>query len=464
MAFTRFTKNVLNVSALPDRVQNQAQALKATFDQAGVDIKLALNALIAELEASTSASNIGADISSVTTKTVQAILTAFETAIANRYTKTEIDTLLLSGTNSLVADVDVNLTTGVITVTKKDGTVETFDTALEKVPATFTIVENSGAYYLKITNVDGTSTQTDITSLMNIYEFNNSDDVAFSVSGIGNEKTVTASIRANSIGLDKLSLSAVSTLEGYMNSAADSASAAATSETNAKSSETVAATQAGIASEAATTATNKANEATTGATTATSKASEASTSATEAKSWAVGGTGSRTGEDTNNAKYWAEQARDSSQGGDMTKAIYDTDGDGIVDDAEKLGGQLPSYYAKATDLQNKTDKTYVDDQISEVNTLLGEKATSKNFTATIPTTGWSSSAPYTNTVTVSGILASDSNFPVSPVYSDTLSTRTAQLEAWGKVTMIVAGDNSITVTCDEEIPTTAIPIQITVVR
>ena len=93
MAFTRFTKNVLNVSALPDRVQNQAQALKATFDQAGVDIKTALNALIVELEASTSADNIGADVQSVATKTVQAILTAFEEAIADRYTKTEAETL-----------------------------------------------------------------------------------------------------------------------------------------------------------------------------------------------------------------------------------------------------------------------------------------------------------------------------------------------------------------------------------
>ena len=31
---------------------------------------------------------------------------------------------------------------------------------------------------------------------------------------------------------------------------------------------------------------------------------------------------------------------------------YDTDKDGIVDNAEKLGGQLPSYYAKATDIPN----------------------------------------------------------------------------------------------------------------
>ena len=39
--------------------------------------------------------------------------------------------------------------------------------------------------------------------------------------------------------------------------------------------------------------------------------------------------------------------------GDMQKAIYDANGDGIVDDAAKLGGQLPAYYAKASDLSGK---------------------------------------------------------------------------------------------------------------
>ena len=33
--------------------------------------------------------------------------------------------------------------------------------------------------------------------------------------------------------------------------------------------------------------------------------------------------------------------------GDMLKATYDADGDGVVDDAERLGGQLPTYYAPA---------------------------------------------------------------------------------------------------------------------
>lgn len=43
-------------------------------------------------------------------------------------------------------------------------------------------------------------------------------------------------------------------------------------------------------------------------------------------------------------------------GGDMLKAVYDTDDDGIVDNSEKLGGQLPTYYAKQTDL-DATDQT-----------------------------------------------------------------------------------------------------------
>lgn len=38
--------------------------------------------------------------------------------------------------------------------------------------------------------------------------------------------------------------------------------------------------------------------------------SEAEKSKTEAKSWAVGGTGTRSGENTNNAKYWSERAED----------------------------------------------------------------------------------------------------------------------------------------------------------
>ena len=34
----------------------------------------------------------------------------------------------------------------------------------------------------------------------------------------------------------------------------------------------------------------------------------------------------------------------SMGGGDMTKAVYDTDDDGVVDDSERLGGEAPTHY------------------------------------------------------------------------------------------------------------------------
>ena len=44
---------------------------------------------------------------------------------------------------------------------------------------------------------------------------------------------------------------------------------------------------------------------------------------------------------------------DGSGTGDMLKATYDVDGDGVVDDSEKLGGQLPEHYASMDDLAEK---------------------------------------------------------------------------------------------------------------
>lgn len=52
----------------------------------------------------------------------------------------------------------------------------------------------------------------------------------------------------------------------------------------------------------------------TAASNAADSATQAGASATLSKSWAVGGTGTRDGEDTNNAKYWAEQAQQVAQG------------------------------------------------------------------------------------------------------------------------------------------------------
>lgn len=41
--------------------------------------------------------------------------------------------------------------------------------------------------------------------------------------------------------------------------------------------------------------------------------------------------------------------------GDMLKTTYDSNGNGVVDNAEKLGGNLPSYYAAKTDIPTVTN-------------------------------------------------------------------------------------------------------------
>lgn len=86
----------------------------------------------------------------------------------------------------------------------------------------------------------------------------------------------------------------------------------------------------------------------------------------------------------------------------------------------------------------------------------------KTFTATVGT-GWTGSGPYTQTVAVSGILASDMPH-VTPVYDADNTTAKAQREAWGCVSRGVAAAGGIQFTCFEDKPETAIPIQIEVMR
>ena len=93
----------------------------------------------------------------------------------------------------------------------------------------------------------------------------------------------------------------------YAQDAANSATAAATSAQTAQS----AASTASTAAEAASGSASKAQESAAAA--AESAASVDGINKT-AQSWAVGGTGTREGENTNNAKYWAEQAQQAVGG------------------------------------------------------------------------------------------------------------------------------------------------------
>ena len=86
-----------------------------------------------------------------------------------------------------------------------------------------------------------------------------------------------------------------------------------------------------------------------------------------------------------------------------------------------------------------------------------------SYTATITTAWTGSSAPYTQDVSVSGILESDTPH-ITPVYSSTLVTALAQKEAWSMVSKAEASDGIITFTCFEDKPSTEISIQIEVIR
>ena len=265
-------------------------------------------------------------------------------------TKTEVATL--------VSDVTFEESTGIITITKKNGSRVTIDTQMEKIAVNFTY--NPTTQQIILTLIDGTKQYIDLSALITQYEFLDADTVAFIIDTDGK---VSAIVKEGSIKEEHLepnylakvkvevakaqtSARNAATSEDNARSAAteaqDSATAAATSksnaqtsaaaaaqsESNAKASENVAkssrdsavesaqtATAAATsASESAITASEKADIATRKATEIIGKAESAADSATKAQSYAVGGTGSREGEDSDNAKYYYQQAKDVSEG------------------------------------------------------------------------------------------------------------------------------------------------------
>lgn len=258
---------------------------------------------------------------------------------------------------TLVADVTFEESTGIITITKKNGSKVTIDTQMEKIAINFDY--NPTTQQIILTLIDGTKQYIDLSALITQYEFLDTDTVAFyidkdgKVSAIVKEGSIkekhlepnylakikvevakaessqqaAAKSEANAKASEdaaKASETAAKTSEtnakASETAAAKSATAAATSETNAKASETsasqsaaTATSEAASASQSASTATDKATIATQKATEIIGKAESAADSATKAQSYAVGGTGSREGEDSDNAKYYFEQVKDVSE-------------------------------------------------------------------------------------------------------------------------------------------------------
>ncbi len=167
-------------------------------------------------------------------------------------TKTEVATL--------VSDVTFEESTGIITITKKNGSRVTIDTQMEKIAVNFDYDQTTQQIILTL--IDGTKQYIDLSALITQYEFLDTDTVAFI---IGTDGKVSAIVKEGSIEEKHLE-------PNYL---------------------------AKIKVEAAKAETSRA---------------DAAASATKAESYAVGGTGSREGEDSDNAKYYYQQAKDVSEG------------------------------------------------------------------------------------------------------------------------------------------------------
>lgn len=113
----------------------------------------------------------------------------------------------------------------------------------------------------------------------------------------------------------------------------------------------------------------------------------------------------------------------------------------------------PSAVKSAYDLANTAKTTATNAQ-----TAANSKASKASYSATLSSSGWSSSAPYTQTVTVSGILATDSPIIDLNMSSATVDTA-ADLQAdWSLVGRITTAANSITAYCYEDKPAANLPL------
>lgn len=120
-------------------------------------------------------------------------------SIDDRVITLDTTKLDLTTANSMVKSFSLDQSTGVITITLLDGTVTTYDTKLEKLAVNFAY--DATAQQLVITLDDGTKQYVDMSALITQYEFKDSSTVGFTVDASGK---VSASVKNGSITAEQL--------------------------------------------------------------------------------------------------------------------------------------------------------------------------------------------------------------------------------------------------------------------
>lgn len=235
--------------------------------------------------------------------------------------------------STLVQDVDFEENTGIFTITKKNGAVLKLDTKMEKIAVNFSY--DKSTQQIVLTLIDGTKQYIDLSALIAQFEFIDTATIGF---GITSDGKVKATVLDGSITEDKLRPNYLADIKVEVAKTQASASAAATSELNAKTSET-------NASSSASTASTKASAASTSAT-------NSANSATKAESYAVGGTGTRTGEDTDNAKYYSQSASGSASSAATSASTASTKATNAASSASSASSSASSASTSKTNAAN----------------------------------------------------------------------------------------------------------------
>lgn len=174
--------------------------------------------------------------------------------VDNRVIGLDTTKLDVNSANGLVQAVTINNETGTITVTKMDGTTVSLETNLSKISTNWTY--NRETQQIVLTQSDGSLAYIDLSYLIQQNEFTDTTTIAFSVvSGV-----VSANIKAHSITNEHLQTDYLADIRIAMSNAQ-------------------------------------------------AAASSADADATLSESFAKGGTQTRTGEDTDNSKYYSEQSQ-----------------------------------------------------------------------------------------------------------------------------------------------------------
>lgn len=197
-----------------------------------------------------------------------------------------------SAINGNIADWTMDETTGVITITKYNGEKIIFDLNIEKIPVGFSMSDDG---IITMTTEDGTQFKADIGSMIPVLTFEDSATIAVSVTGTGKNKTYSFAIKTGSVTEDKLQPNFLADVR------VESANAA-------------------------------------------KSAQNADANALLAKSYSVGGTGTRDGEDVDNAKYYMEQAKQQTGGIPTKVSELENDAEYITKDVDNL----TNYYDKTT--------------------------------------------------------------------------------------------------------------------